>query len=144
MRLSAFGGVWEIERTITNHLDGSLSRFSGTADFGTGPDLGRYREEGRLELDGGTVLVATRSYRWTDATNRIDIFFDHGGYFHGFGHAEVTPLAEHLCGDDLYRVGYDFQAWPVWTATWRVEGPAKDYLMTSTYRRTGQDIAIQA
>ena len=44
------------------------------------------------------------------------------------------PKAEHHCGQDLYRVSYDF-APDTWLSVWEVEGPAKDYSMTTRYRR---------
>ena len=43
--------------------------------------------------------------------------------------------AEHWCDPDMYRVGYDFSAWPEFAATWEVAGPKKAYRMVSRYRR---------
>ena len=51
--------------------------------------------------------------------------------------ADPSPRTVHLCAPDRYEVAYDFTAWPHWSATWTVEGPRKDYVMTSqTIRRS--------
>jgi len=55
-----------------------------------------------------------------------------GRPFHDF--LADRPEATHVCGEDRYRVSYDFAA-DTWLSRWQVSGPAKDYVMTTRYRR---------
>lgn len=116
------------------HADGLTGRLDGEAAIApAGPALCLYTEEGRLTLGLGEPLLATRRYLWRDAGDAIDISFADGRPFHRVSLAGVKADTVHLCPPDRYAVFYDFTRWPVWTARWRVEGPRKDYEMTSTY-----------
>lgn len=135
MRSAAdFEGEWRVARDIEDRLGGVPGRFEGIARFMAEPWGLAYAEEGELRLGGGASLRATRAYRWILGAQGVEVFFSDGRYFHGFRWDSAG--AEHLCGDDLYRVQYGFQRWPDWTADWDVRGPRKDYRMRSTYRRT--------
>lgn len=137
MRLDAFRGNWTLTRRIEDRREGRSGHFSGSACFlpvGEGLD---YREEGILTL-GGAPFRASRRYLWSEAGGDIEVRFADGRFFHRFRPGARHPAAEHPCGDDLYRVAYDFSRWPHWRAEWRVRGPAKDYILVSDYRPTGQ------
>ena len=67
--------------------------------------------------------------------SQIDVRYEDGRPFHGF--LVEAPQAEHLCGDDRYRVSYDFGP-DTWLSRWEVDGPAKDYARTTRYRRVGK------
>ena len=94
-----------------------------------------YEETGTLIMDGQPPMQASRRYRWVFSDGRVDVFFEDGRPFHHFGSDLDGTTARHLCGDDDYRVNYDFAGWPLWSARWRVTGPRKDYLMTTEYAR---------
>ena len=64
-----------------------------------------------------------------------EVAFHDGRPFHRFAAGESGAGTDHLCGADLYRVAYDWSAWPDWRAVWEVTGPRKDYRMESRYRR---------
>jgi len=131
--VSAFLGRWRLARDIL-HADGLRGRLDGEARVApAGPALCTYTEEGRLVLDAGEPLLATRRYLWRDAAGAIDISFSDGRPFHRVSLGAFCAETAHLCPPDRYAVFYDFSDWPVWTARWRVEGPRKDYEMTSTY-----------
>lgn len=133
--LAEFDGAWRLRRTIADHRDGPDGRFEGRAVFTPeGPGLA-YREEGVLRLTGQPPLAASRSCFWrADGPSRVAVSFPDGRPFHAFDLATGAE-AVHLCGEDSYRVAYDFGAWPAWQATWRVTGPRKDYTMVSRYTR---------
>lgn len=126
MRHADFQRVWRIERAIT-HADGSEAQFSGraviTADW-------VYVETGTLSM-GRQSFEATRRYLWRPVEGGFDIRFDDGRSFHEmrFGRAD----ADHWCDPDTYRVTYDLDAFPEWSARWRVTGPRKDYSMVTRY-----------
>jgi hypothetical protein len=136
MRLDAFEGNWRIDRAIEDIRAGRTGRFTGTARFTRLPEGLAYVEEGTLTLDAAAPLTATRRYLWRDGgASTIEVLFADGTFFHRFYADEARPAAEHACPPDRYRVRYDFARWPRWQAEWRVEGPAKDYAMVSSYRR---------
>lgn len=135
MRLEAFAGDWQIDREIEDVKGGRHGRFTGRARFTRSPEGLRYREEGRLALDGAPEMAATRDYLWRDAgAGAVEVLFADGRPFHRFLLDEPDPAAEHACPPDTYRVRYDFSRWPRWRAEWRVTGPRKDYGMVSRFR----------
>ncbi|MBP7002967.1 DUF6314 family protein [Amaricoccus sp.] len=138
MRLSAFEGEWELTRDIDDARAGQRGRFVGRARFTPAPEGLRYREEGALTLGDGPALAASRDYLWrAGPEGAIDVLFADGRLFHSFRPADPAPAAEHDCPPDLYRVRYDFAAWPRWQVAWRVSGPRKDYDMLSRFRPAG-------
>jgi hypothetical protein len=132
LTLTDFTCAWRVQRTIEDRL-GPPGRFEGRA-FLTPDGKGlRYREEGTLRLGDGATMTAHRDYLWRASGDRIEVLFADGRPFHSFVPCGQAPGTDHPCGRDLYRVTYDFTAWPHWTAEWVVTGPAKDYRMLSAY-----------
>jgi len=130
-QLPDFAGRWRIGRRIEDRAGGNAARFDGQGVFT--PDGGGldYAETGILH-SGGRRLTATRSDLWRPDPGGIAVLFADGRPFHVIGPGPV-PDAVHDCPPDLYRVRYDFSVWPVWTATWQVTGPRKDYILRSRY-----------
>jgi hypothetical protein len=130
---AAFAGRWKLRRDI-RHGDGLTGQFEGTAEIApAGPGLYTYDEEGMLKLGDSDALRGTRRYLWRASDGAIDISFADGRPFHRLDLGGLRPETVHLCSPDRYAVAYDFTAWPEWSARWRVEGPRKDYVMTSHY-----------
>lgn len=131
-----FVGRWTLERRIDDHRAGVAGRFVGVADL-TPEGVGlTYAERGHLVLGAGAPLTAERRYRWAAAEGGcIAVAFADGRAFHRFDPAAGTVDAAHWCDPDDYHVSYDFTAWPLWRAVWKVRGPRKDYQMESFYRR---------
>ena len=135
MRLSAFAGVWDIERDIDDLRAGRRGRFSGSASFTPDGDGLAYRERGVLRLPDLPEVTAERCYVWREAEDGcVEVCFDDGRFFHSFAPGLPEPTALHDCPPDRYEVRYDFSAWPHWRACWRVRGPRKDYEMVSWFR----------
>ena len=122
-------GRWRLTRDIS---DGA--RFDGFAVIAPSGDGAAYAEDGKLTLPGHAPIRATRNYIWRAADGVIAVHFTDGRFFHSFDPAIRAPQARHHCGSDIYDVVYDFSDWPVWSATWRVEGPRKSYRMRSVCR----------
>lgn len=132
--LEDFRGRWRLERRIENAL-GPEAAFDGEAVFaGDAAEL-VLTEAGRLALAGQGAFQAERRYLWRPDGAGIATFFEDGRAFHRFDPALDVVEAAHWCDPDTYKVRYDFSAWPLWRAEWRVTGPHKDYLMRSVYRR---------
>lgn len=133
--LSDFAGTWLLSRDIDDRRTGRPGRFEGTATLAPDAEGLRYEEEGLLTLGDAPALRATRAYLWRPDGDAIAVLFADGRPFHRFRPEGAARGTDHPCGRDLYRVAYDFSAWPAWSATWTVAGPAKDYVMASRFAR---------
>ncbi len=131
--LWALEGQWSLTREI-HHGDGRIDRFDGEARFHrSGPKL--VQDDVGILRVGQQNLEAKQRYIWEDAGEQINVYFADLRPFHTVQLHTPQPSAIHLCPPDRYEVAYDFSAFPKWRATWQVEGPRKDYLMQSDYRR---------
>ena len=133
--LAALEGRWRLTREIL-HSDGSKDRFEGEARFHrSGPRLIQ-DEEGYLSSDRAVKpMKATRRYVWSASGNRLDVAFEDMRPFHSVPLGSATPSTTYLCPPDRYEVAYDFRNFPDWSTVWNVEGPRKNYLMTSRFQR---------
>jgi len=132
----AFAGRWAMGRVITDLRGGPDGSFAGMATLEPrGATCLTYLEEGQLQLGDLSPMAASRRYIWQFALGGVAVSFADGRPFHSFRLAESGAGSDHLCGADLYRVSYDFDAWPVWSAHWQVTGPRKDYTMLTRYAR---------
>ena len=131
IRLADFEGVWQLTRTIADHVNGQPGELTGHARFTRDDEGLHYREEGLLRIGTLAPVQAMRDYLWRAEGGGIAVYFADGKPFHriDFGAPEDT----HLCAPDTYRVGYDFSGWPQWEARWAVTGPRKHYDSLSRY-----------
>lgn len=129
-----FCGGWVLHRLIDDRYSKQKGDFRGGASFlEDGENRLKYLETGKVRFDRGPIMQATRTYCWHFAPDRIAVTFEDGGPFHSFIAGGQVAGTDHPCGDDYYRVSYDFSKWPDWTATWIVTGPRKDYTSISHY-----------
>jgi hypothetical protein len=132
--LAALEGRWRLARRIVN-ADGTEAALDGVTVFRRAGHRLIQEEDGWLSLpSGGAALRATRRYVWTAEKGRLEVFFEDNRPFHTVPLGVGRPETTYLCPPDRYAVAYDFAAFPDWRAVWRVEGPRKDYVMTSDYR----------
>lgn len=126
-----FRGRWRMARVIADRR-GARATFAGTCRFA--PDgAGLVCEERGVLRQGGGRYRAGRVTLWRfPGDGRICVLFADARPFHAFH--ESRPQALHLCGADRYAVSYAFEAHR-WLSRWVVRGPAKDYVMTTRYRR---------
>jgi len=134
--LQEFAGEWTVSRSIEDHLQSQTGMFAGTAVFDDiGQDRLYYRESGQIQFPDTPVMQAERGYLWWFVWGRVVVMFEDGSPFHEFVPAGYAVGTDHPCGDDHYSVRYDFRDWPRWQARWRVTGPRKDYVSTTSYAR---------
>ncbi len=131
--LDDFLGTWRLRRRIADRRTGETGRLAGEVRFRSGAGGLVQEEAGTLVLPGRPPMTATRTYLWRASPGRLVLSFDDGRPFHAFDAAAPRPVAEHLCGQDLYRVRYAFDRWPNWRSAWRVTGPRKDLLIVSVF-----------
>ena len=131
--LWALEGRWSLTREV-RHADGRIDRLEGEAIFQrSGPKL--VQDETGLLTVGNQTLEAKQRYIWEAAGPLLNVYFADLRPFHTVALNARTHKAVHLCPPDRYEVAYDFADWPRWRAVWQVEGPRKDYRMTSKYHR---------
>jgi hypothetical protein len=129
-----FRGRWQMVRIIENLPQGVIGEFWGECAFEPDGDGLTCTEAGVLRFRGNDY-AATRVSLWRfPGGGRVEVRYEDGRPFHDF--PEREPAAVHDCGDDHYRVEYDFGE-GTWLSRWAVTGPAKDYVMTTRYRKIG-------
>ncbi len=133
--LEAFEGDWTLARQINDRQGVADGRLEGRASFTADGDGLLYHEKGLLTLGDQPPMEASRRYFWRTSGDGIDVFFDDGRQFHRIAPDKLMPDDLHHCAPDMYHVTYDFRAWPDWSASWRVQGPRKDYQSVSQYSR---------
>ena len=129
-----FEGRWQLDRQIEDAAQGPM-QLQGEAVLARSGLRLVYTETGQLMIPGQPPLTATQRYVWQSRAGWVAIRFSDGRPFHGFPLGAMRAEAVHLCDPDRYCVTYDFSNWPEWRSEWRVNGPRKDYVMRSRYRR---------
>jgi hypothetical protein len=127
-----FRGRWQMIRIIENVTEGVIGEFWGECSFAPDGEGLTCRETGVLRFKGVDYAAARVSLWRFPGEGRIEVLYEDGRPFHDFD--EEVPEATHLCGEDRYRVSYEFGA-DSWLSRWDVDGPAKNYAMTTRYRR---------
>ena len=130
-----FSGEWRFARAIADRLAGQALSAEGRAWLTPGGGGLTYREEAELLIPGQVPMRAERAYLWRFDGAEVEVRFDDGRPFHRFRPEGRGDGTAHPCGADLYRVTYDFTAWPAWQAVWTVTGPRKDYTSETRYWR---------
>ena len=133
--LTDFLGTWRFSRLIRDARGAEIGQVAGQVAITGDASQARFDEAGEMVLPGQQPLKAARSYLWVADPAGVAVSFDDGRPFHLIRLDAPQSEAEHWCDPDSYHVAYDFTLWPLWTATWRVTGPRKDYLMVTAYER---------
>ena len=136
MQLTAFAGVWDVDRDIEDVRAGRRGRLPvarpscrrptgcATARRAGWRSRAHPRSLQPAPTSGATAVAARSRCCSTMAASST-----------ASCPTETDPGDVHACDPDTYRVRYDFRRWPRWQAEWRVTGPRKDYGMLSRFRR---------
>jgi hypothetical protein len=138
-----FRGHWQMVRIIENVPEGVIGEFWGECSFAPDGHGLACTESGVLRFRGADYHSGRASLWRFPAPGRIEVRYQDGRPFHDF--AADHPEATHRCGEDHYRVSYDFSPeadGDTWLSRWQVQGPKKDYVMTTRFRRVS-DLARQ-
>jgi len=129
-------GAWTIERSVVDRR-GERLEFGGNAfvDAAGGGEL-VYNERAILRSNPD-IGAFSRTYRYvpTSATS-ADVRFEDGSFFYRLELARARCRARHDCGEDVY-LGFILVTESTWLTRWRCSGPTKDYVVTTTLRRSG-------
>ena len=133
----ALTGEWGFERTVADRIGDTFGTASGTARFVPEGD-------GLEWIESGTLLIGDHRF---DAKRRMSIRPEDGGWMVRFDDGRVFhPLdltvgrceVGHPCREDFYDGVLELvesDEGPELRTEWRVEGPAKDQLIRTRYRR---------
>jgi Family of unknown function (DUF6314) len=130
-------GDWNVDRRISDASSGRGGLFLGTASFELHGRAVRYAEHGELNF-GAHRGPASRTLTYSGRDDgAADVRFADGREFFRLDLSSGRCQAEHRCGADRYQVTVTRLSKDSFTETWQVTGPAKDYVMTTAYRRAG-------
>ena len=130
-------GAWDLDRTIEGK-----ATMVGIAEFKlleTGQL--KYREEGRIHLADGQAFDGHREYVFERSPDGFSVFFAENPprLFHAIAIARegdaLVGSAGHLCVADHYDSVYRFRADGSFVIQHTVNGPRKDYLSRTEFRR---------
>lgn len=136
--LRHLSGRWTFQRTIEG-----FGAMDGAATFTPG-DAGclNYHEKGILKLTKGGEFPAERDYIFRWRKDGFDVLFkeDQPRLFQEISLAPthdsgLSGVGDHLCVRDTYSSRYEFLPDGRFTIRHVVNGPAKDYVMVTTYTR---------
>lgn len=127
-------GDWIMTRRIRFRRTAARGSLEGRASIR--PDGHHFvlSEQGLLRFDGHEAMASQR-YALTFHGAVVQVHFRDGSLFHEFELRTVGYTATYLCGADQYVGRYRVLDPDVWSLTWCVRGPRKDYDMRTLYRR---------
>ncbi|NSC19969.1 hypothetical protein FM076_01585 [Streptomyces albus subsp. chlorinus] len=134
--LSYLAGEWAVHRELCDRATGHSGWFSGRAAFrtGTGAEW-LHVEEGIFEWDGVRRKAGRTLKLVPSADGTAEVTFTDGRPFHPLDLSSGLWTAWHKCGADLYKGTFTVVSPDEWRLRWDVQGPAKDQLLSSVYRR---------
>jgi hypothetical protein len=90
-----------------------------------------------LRLDGHEAMASQR-YLLTFRGAVVQVYFRNGSFFHEFELRAGGYTAIYQCGTDRYIGRYRLLDPDVWSLTWCVRGPSKNYDIRTLYRRASR------
>lgn len=125
--------TWAVQRNLLDRTAGINGTFTGVVRFLPTHDGGlELREEGTVRWPTFSG-PASRAYllRRTQRSDALAVFFADGRPFHQMSFSADAAADQHWCDPDTYRVAYTYGDTFSFGYTWDVQGPQKDYLLSS-------------
>lgn len=132
-------GDWRFERVVEDRRSGAHSEVRGVGSITRASATRlRWHEEGTWTRAGMQSPVArTHLLDLLEGERGWVVLFDDERLFHRW--APGTEVV-HPCGKDTYRGHYELGGLAEqperWVTRWHCTGPAKDYLLTTTWTRS--------
>ena len=128
-----FRGEWRFSRKLRSGP--GHGEASGTAKFVPEGDGLRWKEAGQLEFGGARTSASRELTIEPDGSGWV-VRFDDGRLFHALDLEPGRCEVDHPCRDDLYRGRIEILDGNSFRTSWSVEGPAKDQVIDTVYRRS--------
>lgn len=137
--LAYLAGAWQVERTAQDVAGNAEGRFTGTTVFSWAADGGLLHHESGTFTWRGTPRPAERTLLFLPGKDpaTAHVQFADGRPFHDLDLRTGHHFADHPCALDLYRGEFTVYDADRWRTRWRVAGPAKDLILTTSYTRHG-------
>lgn len=123
-------GTW----TFGRHIDDRYGKQTLTATGTLTIDNNLWAEQGTM--DGNAM---SQNYHLIfndhDGQKGVTVNFPDGRLFYHLTTPTQNQTIDHLCGDDSYQGDYMYHNANHFTLIWTVNGPKKDYTMTTDYHR---------
>jgi hypothetical protein len=129
-------GKWNFHRTISGY--GTIVGAATFKKSAMESHLFHYREEGLLKRENGEQFQVYREYLYRYKNNHISVFFaeEVKRLLHILEFQDTTTaIARHLCLCDIYEATYKFSTKDEFTLAYDVNGPNKNYLMKTVFKR---------
>lgn len=128
---------WKLDRTISGDAS-----FTGETIFEwLEPDVLRMQESGNISMADGQEIAASRNWIWKlEGENRLHIFYDEipPRSYHNLDLILEDDIwigeATHICKPDIYLGRYRLDT-NLLTINQKIDGPNKNYALTSIYSR---------
>lgn len=121
-------GDWSFVRTVEDRLGGEVLRVDGALSLvEEGLSRIRWHERGVMRRETGDLEVFRVLFLVEGEAGWL-VTFEDGRPFHPW---RVGEWVEHPCAADLYRGLVKADGSELWSVTWQVSGPRKDYVMTT-------------
>jgi hypothetical protein len=143
-----FQGVWTLNRTIAGH--GIMKGIGKFEKFnGNNPNIQEllYKEDGVFEFDNGTKLDTHKEYLYVFENEQLGVYFyenkKRDRLFHSLDFKQIVDAsrktflatATHHCSPDIYDVKYEIYNQDEFKIVYKVNGPNKDYVSQTFFKR---------
>jgi hypothetical protein len=133
-------GDWIMTRSIRFRRTAKRGFLEGRASVSRDGHHLSLIEQGLLRLDGREAMASQR-YALTFHGAMVRVHFRDGSFFHDFELRASGYTTIYHCDPDQYVGRYRVLDPDVWSLTWCVRGPRKDYDMRTLYRRVSGSFA---
>lgn len=133
-------GDWQLTRETDDHINDQRYRFAGASQFLASQDGLIQHDKGMLSLENGQAFQAEQRYLWQFSAEQILIKFTDNRLFLTLSPPFTLCDSQHLCGQDDYVARFEFLSNTEWYVRFQVNGPRKNYVMTSHYARAAHKL----
>eukprot|EP01063_Lacrimia_lanifica_P006935 TRINITY_DN14397_c1_g1_i1.p1 TRINITY_DN14397_c1_g1~~TRINITY_DN14397_c1_g1_i1.p1 ORF type:complete len:184 (+),score=79.18 TRINITY_DN14397_c1_g1_i1:53-553(+) len=135
-------GIWRISRVVASAVETERFTAIGHAAFvknqANAAQLD-YSERVLMQNPALNISQVARkkyTYKLDPAANTLTKYFDDGRLFYSIGAPDSGRCGgDHLCINDMYKSDYAFASDDAFTIVYDVQGPAKNYEITTEYTR---------
>ena len=123
-------GKWQLQRKIGEDVTAV-----GYAEFILSSDSQMDYSEEVVVNYPGSKMRAYKKYSYCSDQGRVSKYFEGNGLFYNLEFEQYRAYGIHICGQDQYKAYYDLSDENHFIISYKVTGPAKNYLIMSSLIR---------
>ncbi len=121
---------WHFERHFKDLLTGQSLQGKGTASI----SIDAYDERGWWQMHPQEPLYFDQQYKFSwDKPGVLGVQFSDGRHLININLQTRYTRDNHYCGNDHYKMVFKLTLNNQFLVTWRVKGPAKNYILKTSY-----------